>query len=504
MNDDPRDPAAPPGGRSPGKGRGRARRLAERLGIDPSAPRPDTDAGERRANEEPAVAPPAHPGPPAGDTGARGGRRRELARIVGIDPMFRQPPPTTRDDNSPRREAPAARHSGITSPGPDGGFDPPRRGPTPGDMLLDPEAIAEDEALFFGDDAWIRFRRPWGFWRRLVVLCAGLALVLGGLFWWGYSWLQNQLDPPGEPHGSFVVEVPTGAGANDIARILAGEGVVANATIARLWWRDAQDLQAGQYRFAENMSVEEARAVLEAGPIPPVYRSITVPEGLWLSEITDRLLDSLPEFDPVELQAALTDGTIRSKFSPEGSDNLEGLLFPDTYQVDEVGVRDERELVSRMVEQFDRVATDIGYDSAPERIGITPYQLVTVASIIEEEAIRNDERPKVARVIYNRLNAGMSLGMDATVLYAIGERKSGLTKLDLDVDSPYNTRKFGGLPPTPISAPGRESLRAALNPAEGSWLYFVLVERDGTQFFTDDFEEFLSRAADARRRGVFS
>lgn len=378
-----------------------------------------------------------------------------------------------------------------------------RSDPAPGDMLLDPEAIAEDEALFFGDDAWIRFRRPWGFWRRVLILAGGLALVLGGAYLWGNSWLQRQLDPPGEPQGRFLVEIPSGAGVNDIARILANEGVVANATIARLWWRDAENLQAGDYYFAGNMSVDQARAVLEAGPIPPVFESITIPEGLWLAEIADRLLDALPEFDPVELQAALSDGRIRSRYMPAGIDSLEGVLFPDTYQVDETGVSDERALLARMVEQFDTVAAQIGYDDALERIGLTPYQLLVAASIIEAEAARSEDRPKVARVIYNRLNAGMPLQMDATVLYAIGQRKSSLTLTDLDVDSPYNTRRFPGLPPTPIAAPGRESLAAAMNPEPGEWLYFVLVERDGTLFFTEDYDEFLVRAADARARGVF-
>ena len=429
----------------------------------------------------------------------------------GIDPPAHRPdadlpsagePPTTR----PARQAIAAATpaaSAETPEAPAGRAGRARRAPAPGDMLLDPEAIAEDEALFFGDDAWIRFRRPWGFWRRLLVLFGGLALVLGGAYWWGNSWLQRQLDPPGEPQGSFLVEIPSGAGVNDIARILANEGVVANATVARLWWRDAESLQAGAYYFAENMSVDAAREVLEAGPIPPVGESITIPEGLWLSEITDRLLDSLPEFDPTELQAALTDGQIRSRFMPAGIDSLEGVLFPDTYQVDEAGVGNERDLLRRMVEQFDTVATQIGYDDALERIGLTPYQLLVAASIVEAEAARSEDRPKVARVIYNRLNEGMPLQMDATVLYAIGQRKSSLTLTDLDVDSPYNTRRYPGLPPTPIAAAGRESLTAAMNPEPGEWLYFVLVERDGTLFFTEDYDEFLVRAGDARSRGVF-
>ena len=407
----------------------------------------------------------------------------------GIDPLL--PPDAPETDPAVSARKPPAPGAG------------PRREPATGDMLLDPQAIAEDEALFFGDDAWIRFRRPWGFWRRLLVLLGGLALVLGGAYWAGNAWLQRQLDPPGEPRGSFVVEIPNGAGVNDIARILANEGVVANATVARLWWRDADDLQAGSYYFAENMSVDGARGVLEAGPIPPVGERITIPEGLWLSEIADRLLDSLPEFDPVELQAALTDGRIRSRYVPAGITSLEGVLFPDTYAVDDRGVSDERDLVRRMVEQFDSVATQIGYDDALERIGLTPYQLLVAASIVEAEAARSEDRPKVARVIYNRINEGMPLQMDATVLYAIGQRKSSLTLTDLDVDSPYNTRRFAGLPPTPIAAPGRESLTAAMNPEPGEWLFFVLVERDGTLFFTEDYDEFLVRAADARARGVF-
>ncbi|MCY4632468.1 MAG: endolytic transglycosylase MltG, partial [bacterium] len=370
-----------------------------------------------------------------------------------IDPAARSPAAGPPPAGEPRRSRPpqesappVTRGAGAAPPAP-----PSPRDPAPGDMLLDPEAIAEDEALFFGDDAWIRFRRPWGFWRRVLVLAGGLALLLGGAYWWGNSWLQRQLDPPGEAQGRFLVEIPSGAGVNDVARILANEGVVANATITRLWWRDAGNLQAGAYYFAENMSVDEARATLESGPIPPVFESITIPEGLWLSEIADRLLDSLPEFDPVELQAALGDGQIRSRYLPAEISSLEGVLFPDTYQVDERGVSDERDLVRRMVEQFDTVAAQIGYDDAVDRIGLTPYQLLVAASIIEAEAARSGDRPKVARVIYNRLNAGMPLQMDATVLYAIGRRKSSLTLTDLDVDSPYNTRKFAGLPPTPIA-----------------------------------------------------
>jgi UPF0755 protein len=133
---------------------------------------------------------------------------------------------------------------------------------------------------------------------------------------------------------------------------------------------------------------------------------------------------------------------------------------------------------------------------------ITPYEVVIVASLIEKETSRPEERPMIARVIYNRLARGMTLGIDASVLYAIGEQKDQITRRDLEIDSPYNTRKFPGLPPTPISAPGRASLEAALNPVDGPWLYYVIADTDGRHFFTDDYEEFLDASDEARSKGL--
>ena len=321
--------------------------------------------------------------------------------------------------------------------------------------------------------------------------------------WFCYDWVQRQLDPPGEPVGEISVEIPSGSGVSDIARMLAERGVVANAVVARLAWRNSE-IQAGEYVLAQNMSVDQALDVLNAGPAPAPFIKITIPEGLWLSEITERLLDGLDAFDPAELELAISSGAIRSAFQPEDVDSLEGLLFGETYHVDEASADDEAALVERMVQQFDLVATELGYDTLAETtIGLSPYEVITVASMVEEEAFRAEDRPKVARVIYNRINLGMPLGIDATVLYAIGERKTGITRSDLDVDSPYNTRKYRGIPPGPISSPGRQSLEAALYPADGDWLYFVLAERDGTLFFTDDYEEFLRVVDEARREGVF-
>jgi UPF0755 protein len=125
-----------------------------------------------------------------------------------------------------------------------------------------------------------------------------------------------------------------------------------------------------------------------------------------------------------------------------------------------------------------------------------------VASLVEEEAKTDGDRPKIARVIYNRVAEDMKLEIDATVPYALGMHKTELTQSDLEVDSPYNTRRYKGLPPTPIAAPGRASLEAALNPEEGPWIFYVLADAEGNHFFTDDYDEFLQKKEEGQEAGL--
>jgi UPF0755 protein len=127
---------------------------------------------------------------------------------------------------------------------------------------------------------------------------------------------------------------------------------------------------------------------------------------------------------------------------------------------------------------------------------------VIIASMIEREARVPEERPMIARVVYNRLRDGMTLGIDATVIYALGRHTDVLTRSDLEIDSPYNTRRFAGLPPTPIASPGRESLEAALNPAPGDWLYYVIADEDGRHTFTENYRDFERAVAEARSKGL--
>jgi UPF0755 protein len=346
-------------------------------------------------------------------------------------------------------------------------------------------------------------------WRTAAwVLGAAVAIlvVVGGVGAW---WFMGQVDP-GDPGEQVSFTVPEGSSTSDIATLLEAEGVVGNATVFQLYtrWKGAGPYLAGTYgdlRQREAMDVVVER--LEAGPLPPATVPVAVPEGLWLTDVRDLILEQLPAMEPAALDAALA--TVRSPFQPEGAD-LEGLLFPATYEVVEGAEADAEGIVRQMVAKFDEVAAAIGLADAPARLEgvagdrtITPYEAVIVASMIEEETSIDAERPMVARVIYNRLARGERLGIDATVLYAIGEHKEQITQSDLDTDSPYNTRLNTGLPPGPISSPGQASLEAALNPAEGSWRYYVLAESDGTHFFTDDYDEFLRVAQESRDRGIF-
>jgi UPF0755 protein len=223
-----------------------------------------------------------------------------------------------------------------------------------------------------------------------------------------------------------------------------------------------------------------------------------VPPGLNLRQIPGQIVSAIQTFSVDKLNQALTAGAVRSQFQPDGKP-IEGFLFPDTY---EVGAgADEAAAVRMMVTQFDRVATEEGLQDAQALVGYDPYQVLTVASLVEEEAKVDVDRPKIARVIYNRLAQGVPLGVDATLCYLKAERPCVLHQSDLTSDSPYNTRRNTGLPPTPIAAISRKSLDAALHPDAGDArdaLYYVLDPNlpAGQHLFTASASEF--EAANAR------
>lgn len=224
-----------------------------------------------------------------------------------------------------------------------------------------------------------------------------------------------------------------------------------------------------------------------AEPAPEVY-TVTLPEGLTNAEVAKKVEAATGgKISEKEFDAATRAGGFDYDFLEGSGGNLEGFLFPKTYEVTaEAGARS---LVDRLLKQFGLETEQIEWNRA-QSLGVTPYQAVIIASMIEEEARVPEDRPLIASVIYNRLKQKMRLGICSTVLYALGEHKEILTNKDLEVDSPYNTYKVAGLPPGPICNPGFESLRAALYPAQTDYIYFILTGADGRHSFTADYLQF--------------
>ncbi len=339
--------------------------------------------------------------------------------------------------------------------------------------------------------------RPRRRWPRVVALVLAVVLVAGVVVG---VWVQRQLDPPGSAGEVVVVEIVEGSSTSQIAEQLADLGVVSNALVFRAYLRvnDVGPVGAGTYELALDDSMAHVTQVLEAGP-QRAYSMVTIPEGLTLAEIAARVGES-SAVSAEALSAAATSGQVVTRYGPAGATNLEGLLAPETYRVEATATA--ADVVAQLAGQQDLVAQEVGYDDAEALTGYSAYEVLTIASLIEAEAKVDGDRAKIARVIYNRLDRGMTLGIDATVYYALGRRGGELTATDLEVDSPYNTRRFGGLPPTPIGAPGRASLEAALRPADGEWIYYVLADEDGTHAFSETAEQFNQDVAEARAKGL--
>jgi UPF0755 protein len=215
---------------------------------------------------------------------------------------------------------------------------------------------------------------------------------------------------------------------------------------------------------------------------------VTLPEGLDNGDVAGRVSTATKgSITEEEFDVALEVGGYDYDFLEGAGGNLEGFLFPDTYEM--TSETTPGEAVDMMLSDFARKTEDLEWSRA-QSLGVTPHQIVTIASIIEKEVSRPEERPLVASVIYNRLNGNMKLGMCSTVLYALGEWKPELSIKDTEVDSPYNTYRIEGLPPGPICNPGFESIRAALYPASTDYLYFILTGPDGKTSFTSDYQQF--------------
>ena len=373
------------------------------------------------------------------------------------------------------------------------------------DPLVDPVYDADDRN-------WVRYRPFWGGFVRLVLLVVVVVLAVLWLRGRVYTWVDAQITPAGLPSYAVELTIPQGASVNEVAGELQSAGVISNATVFRYWLRCDGELtiigflacdsvvavEAGDYILYENMDFGSVRTVFGAGPLLEVFELVSIPEGLRWSEMAPRLMEENPVFERDGLEAAYVSLVREASYLPEDASvrSLEGMLFPATYDIGADDLSDEHGFLLRLSDEFDRrlarLLEDPGTHPDVTDLGLGPYQVAIVASLIEEEALVKEDRAKIARVIYNRLDQGMRLDIDATACYAVAKSCADLTSEDIRRESPWNTRVSAGLPPTPISAPGEASLLAALQPAEGDWLFYVLTDEDGVRgahHFSETYEE---------------
>ncbi|MCG4564201.1 endolytic transglycosylase MltG [Anaerosalibacter bizertensis] len=292
------------------------------------------------------------------------------------------------------------------------------------------------------------------------------------------------------------IEIPSGSSTTKIANILKENGLINNKLVFKCKVKIEKldgKLKAGNYIFSTGMNLDEILSKLSSGGKDGNVVKVTIPEGFELKQIAYRL-DELGLVDEKKFLEVSKD---ISKFSDKYTFlntipkdyNLEGYLFPDTYEID-INASEE-EIIEIMLSRFEQFY-ESDLKNKAEKSGLDLNKIITLASIVEREARVDKERSIIAGVIYNRLKIDMPLQVDATVQYALGERKERLLYKDLKIESPYNTYLHKGLPPAPIASPGAKSLIAAVNPSDVDYLYYVLKnDGSGEHIFTKTYEEHL-------------
>ncbi|MGC8513368.1 MAG: endolytic transglycosylase MltG [Acidimicrobiales bacterium] len=340
--------------------------------------------------------------------------------------------------------------------------------------------------------------------RRWVAILAASFVVVGALVLGGGLWARAQIDPGGPTGQKVTVVIPKGASTTAIGDILAKAGVIHDGSLFPLYvkLKGSAVLYPGTYHLARNSPYYQALAALRAGPKLLVDK-LVIPEGFTVGQIAQAVA-ALPglHLSAAALLGAVASGAVRSPYEPAGVNNLEGLLFPATYEVSQDNT--VIDVLEEMVGAFDDRAAQIGLTAAAKNLGYSPYQVVTVASIVEREAKFSSDFGPVASTLYNRLRLGMPLGADSTQTYYLRQSDPTLvpSAAQLDQPSPYNTRLNKGLPPTPISSPGLAALQAAVAPPSTNYLYFVEVNPDGKLGFASSTTGFVSLQAQCKAAGL--
>lgn len=340
-----------------------------------------------------------------------------------------------------------------------------------------------------------------------VIVVAGLGIVsaassLANRVGEGIEADQDEEFAEIEPGRQVEVVIPPGSSAEAIGEILRDAGLVRSAsqfeTAVRAAGVDAS-LQSGTYELITGSSIQEIIEELRAGPRIVVF-DVTIREGLRVTEIIEVLAEA-SGIEPGFFVDALESGVVETDIvdlpdAPTVTD-WEGLLFPDTYRFSEQAT--PADMLGRLANTMEQRMDAVDW-SGLEAAGFTRYEGIIIASLIESEVRVGEERPLVSSVIRNRLTDGARLDIDATVLYAMGIRDPAA--IDVEFESPYNTRLVAGLPPGPISAPGLAALEAAAAPADTEFRYYVLASEDGSHAFAETLEEHNANVAASREAGI--
>lgn len=334
--------------------------------------------------------------------------------------------------------------------------------------------------------------------RRNRKTIIGILIFLSPIFLFA-AYLWYNISSIGSPGKKITVEIISGSSTSKIGDTLEKNGIINSGTAFSIYSKIASrgPYQAGKYEIQKNIGASKVADVLEDGP-KINYDNFTIIPGQRLVDVANNV-GELPGLSVDRFNEIVNAGDYRSKFMPEGVNNLEGFLLPETYRVS--AGENEGDIIRNSVQSFEARAGANGLTS--DFRGLTPYQVVVVASLIEKEARFAGDREKISSVIYNRLEQGMPLQIDATVLYGLGRASGSLSNNDLAKDTPYNSYLYKGLPATPISMISMESLKAALNPADTTFLYYVLTDaKTGEHKFANTYEEHLANIADSKARGV--
>ena len=351
-----------------------------------------------------------------------------------------------------------------------------------------------------------------GVMRTVAIVLAASLLLLGCMGWW----TARVLNPSGAPGAAVNFTVNDGDTISSVASRLKSAGIISNSTIFR-WYVSTKGTVALTPGYYALQPKDNAGSIVETLSTPPAqtFISVTFPEGMTVDQMAQRLSEKMTFMSTEQFIAAAKSPDTVSSLRPKSVTSLEGLLFPDTYQIS--GDDTESRVVSRLVSMMERVARQVDLAAGAKARGFRPYEILIIASLIEREAKVATDRSKIAQVIYNRLAKKMRLEIDASVKYG---QDPAMTWTEMKAtDTPYNTYINAGLPPTPIANPGKASIQAALAPfgsppasdaacvglgvgVKCEYLYYVLADEAGGHVFATTYDQHLLNVEKAKTAGL--